>query len=179
MRAKSLNISRQATLLSKHLFHQSILLQPILGVMLTQQQQKIIKGRIFVNVGLLPYHEISHYFTSNVYAGHWLTSLETRLSTRLCQLKEGRKNMLQCINLGHSSSSPTCKTSAYGLNNILTYEKQLIKHEETNQWPATLNNPEDISVPGHSPIINSVIFKYWSKYHAYTMVSAKKLQKFV
>lgn len=29
----------------------------------------------------------------------------------------------------------------------------------------------------HSPIVNSVIFKYWSKYHAYAMVSAKKNHK--
>lgn len=85
--------------------------------------------------------------------------------------------MLQCIHLGHSSSSPTCMTSAYGVNNLITYDKQLIKHEETNQWPATLNSPEDISVPGHSPIINSVIFKDWSKYHAYAMASAKKHYK--
>lgn len=83
--------------------------------------------------------------------------------------------MLQCIHLGHSSSSPTCMTSANGLNNQITYNKQLIKHAETNQGPEMLN----ISVPHHSPIINSVIFKYWSKYHAYIMVSAKKTQKFV
>lgn len=85
--------------------------------------------------------------------------------------------MLQCIHLEHSSSSPTCKTSAYGLKNLITYDKQLIKHEETNQWPATLNSPEDISVPHHTPIINSVIFKYWSKYPAYAMVSAKNITK--
>lgn len=68
--------------------------------------------------------------------------------------------MLQCIHLGHSSSSPTCMTSANGLNNQITYNKQLIKHAETNQGPEMLNSLQDISVPGHSPIINSVIFKY-------------------
>lgn len=85
---------------------------------------------------------------------------------------------MQCIHLGHISSSPTCMTSAYGLNNQITYNKQLIKHAETNQGPEMLNSPQDISVPGHSPIINSVILKYWNKYHAYVMVSAKKLTKF-
>lgn len=56
-------------------------------------------------------------------------------------------------------------------------QKQLIKHEETNQWPATVNSSEDISAPGHSPIINSVIFKHWSKYYAYAMVFAKNIIK--
>lgn len=127
--------------------------------MLTQQQQSLRKNMCQCRLVtmIMRYPTISQATSTLATDNH---HKKKRLSTRACQLKEGQKDMLQCIYLGHSSSSPTCKTSAYGLNNLITYDKQLIKHEETNQWPASLNSSEDISVPGHSPIINSVIFKY-------------------